>query len=211
MPKFIGFDIWRIDSCTFLPYTALKEEFDRLEIPVVPLLFKGKISEIDITRLENFIGKSAYYDGTMEGIVMKNYMRKSVFGRQLFAKIVTQAFKENNMVAFGGGIKSTQDDTTKFIEGFYTEARIRKAVYRLKDEQGLKLERGLMHYLPKAVIEDIFKEEGWTVIKEFNSIRFDIVKKNAPKLCLQELDKIIKEEFLVQHAKAVEGVNTNAL
>ena len=197
MPKFIGFDIRNTITGNFLPYAAMAEEFGRLGLPVVPLIARIKAEELDPTRLENFIGKSAYYDGLMEGIVIKNYFRKNVYGRQLFAKVVRQEFKEANIAAFGGGIKDVKDDTTKFIQAFYTEARIRKAVLRLtmdyNDVAALPMSRKLMEHLPKNVIEDIMKEEAWVIVKEFETINFDRVRKVAPKFCLQVLDKMLTE------------------
>ena len=196
MPKYIGFDVRDTRTGVFLPYSAMKEEFERLGLPTVPLIVHVPLSEIDLDRLENFVGKSAYYDGLMEGIVIKNYFRQSVYGKQLFAKIVRQEFKEANVAAFnnsGGWIKGVQDDTIKFIETYYTEARIRKAVLRLQDEGGQKLGRELMHHLPRCVIEDIFKEEAWSLVKEFNNVNFTRIKKVAPKKCLQVIDKMMNE------------------
>jgi len=198
MPAFIGFDILNVLSRVFLPYSAMVEEYTRLGIPTVPLLLKAKVSEVDITRLENFITKSAYYDGTMEGIVIKNYFRKNIYGRQMFAKLVTQNFKEANMAAFGGvgGVKKVNDDTVQFMETFYTDARIRKAVHRLVDEGGQAMGRELMQHLPRAVVEDIWKEETWTIIKAFDNINFGLLKKQAPKLCLRVLDQMLMERVI---------------
>lgn len=193
MPKFIGFDIRNTITGNFLPFAAMKEEFERLGLPVVPLITRIKAEDLDPTRLENFIGKSAFYEGLMEGIVIKNYFRRNVYGRQLFAKVVRQEFKEANMAAFGGGIKDVKDDTSLFIQTFYTEARIRKAVLRLVDEAALPMSRKLMEHLPKDVIQDILKEEAWTIVKEFETINFNMVRKMAPKFCLQVLDKMLTE------------------
>jgi len=199
MPKFVGFDIRDIRTGVFIPYQGMKDEYDRLGLPVVPLITRCKVSELDLTRLENFISKSAYYDGLMEGIVIKNYFRKNIYERQLFAKIVREEFKEANAAAFnnkGGWIKPLNDDTTKFIDTFYTEARIRKAMLRLTEESGHKLDMPLMHHLPKALIEDIMKEECWTLVKEFDSINFDRIRKVAPKKCLQVLKDVLKERVI---------------
>ena len=204
-PKFVGFDIFCLSAGNFIPDAPMREEFERLGIPTIPLIFKGKISEVDITRLENFIGRTKFGECQMEGIVIKNYFRKSVYGRQLFAKIVRQEFKELNQVTFGGGsnLNKLTDDTSKFIDTYYTDARIRKAILRLLDD-GMKLDRSLMHHLPKAVSDDTWKEESWDVIKDFNMVRFDIIKKNAPKKCLMVLDTVIKERFLESANKGME-------
>lgn len=196
MPAFIGFDIYNLMKHQYIPYEAVKLEYSRLGLPVVSLLFRGKIGEIDITRLENFVDHSNYYDGMMEGIVIKNYFRQNVYGRQLFAKIVRQEFKEANMGVFGMKPGKVHDDTVKFMETFYTEARIRKAIHRLIDEGGLKLERGLMHHLPRAVAEDVWKEETWTIMKAFDNINFGLLKKSAPKLCLRVLDALMTERAI---------------
>lgn len=207
-PKFVGLDIYCLSAHNYIPDAPLREEFERLGIPTIPLLFKGKVSEVDITRLENFIGKTAYGECQMEGIVIKNYFRRNVYGRQLFGKLVRQEFKELNQVTFGGGanLKPLTDDTSKFIEMYYTEARIKKAIHRLHEEGGQPFGLPMMHSLPKDVIEDIFKEETWGVVKEFNTVRFDVIKKNAPKLCLNVL-----KAFLTERATESKGVSDNAV
>jgi hypothetical protein len=195
-PQFMGFDIYNTLTHIYLPYEAVKAEYERLGLSIVPLILKTTVAEIDVARLENFIGNSAYYEGRMEGIVIKNYFRRNVYGRQMFAKLVTQSFKEANMAAFGGGVKDLQDDTSRFLTAFYTEARIRKAILRLKDEQGLPIDRTIMHVLPRAVIEDIMKEECWLLVKDFNTLQFNLIKKQAPKLCLLVVDKMMSERAI---------------
>jgi hypothetical protein len=129
----------------------------------------------------------------MEGITIKNYFRQNIYGRQLFVKIVRQEFKEANAGVFGIRVGKLEDDTSRLIETFITEPRIRKAIYRLRDEQGCLLSRTIMHFLPRAVIEDLMKEEAWTLVKDFSTIRFDVLKKAVPKKCLTVVDKMMDE------------------
>lgn len=190
MPLFLGFDVYNVASGRFLPWLAVVEEYGRVGLPVVEVLTQSAAKDVTPEFLEFLIGKSRYYDGPMEGMVLKNYYTVGVYGQPLFAKLVTRAFKEANMAAFGG-VRTVNDDTARFMDAFYTPARIRKVIFRLMDEDGFKLSREMMHFLPQTVAEDIFAEEAWAIIRQFKQIRFDLLKKSAPKLCLAVLDDMI--------------------
>ena len=95
----------------------------------------------------------------MEGIVIKNYCRKHPRGNhQLYAKFVTDEFKENNKAVFGS-VRQEVSDTSKIVEEFVTDTRIRKQILKLTKEFNQKLEMKLMRKLPNLVVKDILKED----------------------------------------------------
>jgi hypothetical protein len=192
IPPFLGFDIWDIDARLFLPWPVAQDEFARLGIPTVPCIWSGRASELQGADLLDLLVKSAYRDGPCEGIVIKNYNHCNIYGRQLFAKWVSEEFKEVNKLTFGGASRP-KDETSRFLLAYYTPARIIKTIHRLVIEEGHPLGRSLMHLLPRSVAEDIWTECYWEVIKEFGHIDFATIKKNAPKLCLQTLDEYIAD------------------
>jgi hypothetical protein len=197
MPKVIGLEIRPIEgafgkSPLYLSRKIKEREFEKLGVVCVHLIGTYKAKEINNELLNSLIQKSVYYDGLPEGIVLKNYMRTNVYGRQMFAKIVRDDFKEVNKAVFGS-VKKDNSDTLKLIEATATKPRIEKIILKLTTEGGLKLERGLMKYLVVAVIKDVFKEEGDLILK-YKEIDIGLLKQRVAKQCLDVLDWRIELE-----------------
>ena len=172
----------------FLSRETRESEFKRLEIENVPLVWKGKVKDLKKLNIRELIPKSKYYDGWAEGIVIKNYSRKHPHeNHQLYAKLVRDEFKEDNKAVFGG-IKNPISDTSKIIDEFCTDARVRKAVLKFVNEDKLPLDLRLMAKVPSYVTKDILKEEFSTIFDKYKFIDFKEMKQKVPKLCL----KIIK-------------------
>jgi hypothetical protein len=129
--------------------------FDELGIENVPLVWRGKISDLKKELIDSMIPKSKYYDGKAEGIVLKNYCRKSRQGNhQLYAKVVASDFKENNKAVFCG-VRKKNTDTQKIVEQFCTDARVSKQINKLVNEDNIELSLSMMNKLPRAVIIDM--------------------------------------------------------
>lgn len=201
-PGAIGFDI-RLKHMAneegpglFIGRDMKEQEFKRLNIPCIPLIWAGKVRDLKDKDPMELIGKSAFYDGIMEGIVIKNYSRKSSFeNHQLMAKLVTEQFKENNKAVFGS-IKMKTSDAMKMCDVYATEARIKKVILKMINEYGKKLEMGLMRDLYKEVVADIFKEENGEIITTYNFIDLREFHNLVAKRCARELQKIIMEQAM---------------
>ena len=195
IPKVLGYDILYIgaDEPAYLGYEHICREYKRLGIPMVPLQYNGKIKDIDVTKIESFIKKSAYADTDQEGIVIKNYNRVNSFGRQLFAKIVTADFKEKNKVAFKA-FKHVDENTPQIVDEFITPARIRKILNKLVVDESVPLSRKLMHTLPRAVILDVLEEEYKSIFDKYKYIDFKKMKQLVAKKCLRAIDDAMLEK-----------------
>ena len=202
-PDVIGFDIRLKHSMgdenecgLFLDRKAKEKEFLRIGIECVPLVWEGKANELKKLNIIDMIPKSKYYDGLCEGAVIKNYGRKNPsHNYQLFAKVVRDEFKEANKAVFGN-VKNKESDTQKIIEQYCTEARIRKAVLKYVNEDGLKLELALMKYVPTYVIKDILKEEFKEIYEQYSFIDFKEMKKIVPKLCIKVISQMMVEQVI---------------
>jgi len=172
----------------------MKEEYDRLGIPTVPLLDKIKVKDFLLKKPEDYIIKSQYGSTLMEGIVIKNYNRKNVWGRQIFGKIVRAEFKEQNRATFGGIKKDINNDSAAITDTFCTDARIRKNVLKLVNVGGNKLGMELMQYLPVQVIEDIFKEETSAILKNYKNIDIRTLKSLVAKKCTLTIKDMMNEK-----------------
>lgn len=196
-PKFIGIDIRMKHMANqegfgfFLGRDTREQEFTRLKIENVPLVWRGTVKEIKKMDINQMITKSAYYEGKAEGVVLKNYVRKHPHeNHQLYAKIVTDEFKENNKAVFGG-LKQKNSDTSKIIEQYCTEARIKKAVLKFVNEEGLPLDRKLMAKVPTHVTKDILKEEFKEIYDNYSFVDFKEMKQKIPRLCLKVIDEMM--------------------
>lgn len=197
-PFIIGFDI-RIRHAKnngglglFIGREAREQEFNRLKIENVPLVWRGSVNEIKKLEIRGLIPKSKYFDGFAEGIVIKNYCRKHPHQNyQLYAKLVRDEFKEDNKAVFGN-VRNKNSDTSKIVEEFCTDARIRKAVLHFIDE-GEKLDLRLMAKVPHYIIKDIFKEEVLNIIDKYKFIDLKEMKQKVPKLCLRVISDMIME------------------
>jgi len=212
--KFVLFDVKTKDGAfgkppLFLSRKAKERIAEELDLPLIKLLWTGKVKEFKTLSMEDMLKGSAYYDGDKEGIVIKSYARTNIWGRQLFAKIVNEKFKEVNHAKFGTLIKQDNSDTQKIVDTFFTPARIEKNINKLVNEFNVPLDRRLMQKLPLMVIEDVFKEETREVMR-FNTLNLGFLKKKVAERCLKIIDaktnpiKLILGEKIEQQWQATE-------
>ena len=203
-PYVIAFDI-RLkramnedDYGLFLGRDTRENEFERLRIENVPCVWRGNVTELKKLNINELIPKSKYYSGWAEGIVIKNYCRKSRNGNhQLYAKVVREEFKEDNKAVFGS-VRQSVSDTDKIVEEFCTEARVRKAVLKFVNEDNMPLNLSIMKYVPSYIIKDILKEEFSTIYDKYKFIDFKEMKNKIPKICLKIINQMMIENQKVK-------------
>lgn len=189
MPPFLGFDIYQ--EGVYLDYDIKVALFKKLNLNVVPLLKRCKAKEIDKID-DNIIPKSQFAQTSAEGVVFKNY------NKQIFAKYVSDKFKEENAIAFGSkSVKYNNDEFNNgdFVFKYVTNARIDKQIFRLLEE-GNKLEMSLMQHLPKRVYEDIW-EENWQELSVSKwKLNLNTIMKPLTKRCVSALNQVITNNAL---------------
>ncbi len=179
----------------FIGREAREQEFNRLKIENVPLIWWGTVAELKKLSIRDLIPKSKYYDGFAEGIVIKNYCRKAHSGNhQLYAKLVRDEFKEDNKAVFGN-IRNPSSDTQKIVNEFCTDARIKKAVLKFVNEYGEKLDLHLMQKVPSYVIKDILKEEFGEIYSKYKFIDFKEMRNLIIKICLRVINEMMLESI----------------
>jgi hypothetical protein len=198
VPAVIGYDIRVKEGAfgkppMFLQPEEREREFDRVGIPKINVLFRGTVKEFKEKTIDEFLKGSAYYDGDREGIVIKNYGRCNVYGRQMFGKIVNERFKETNHAKFGTLIKRDTSDTQKLFDATVTDARVEKALNKLLNEGGQLLEMKLMQFLPMAIVDDVFKEESRLICKA-KVFYPDVFKKLVAEKCVMIIQNKMKEK-----------------
>lgn len=182
MPIFLGFDILKGDK--YLDWEEKTNIFNKLRLPTVPLISKTKAK--DITEIDDSsIPISKYAKTKAEGIVFKNY------NKQIFAKYVSETFKEENKGTFGGKNKEPREDNNEdFIYRYVTNARIDKHIFKLLEENN-KLDMTLMQLLPRRVYEDIWEENMKEIIHSKWNINLKHIMKPLSHRCLKVLNMFI--------------------
>jgi hypothetical protein len=149
-------------------YNNLTSMAERLDIDVVPLVFRGSIKSADFVL--GLMERESYLGGVnIEGVVVKNYVNKFLLGGQpmplMAGKFVSEAFKEVHRDGW------KKDNTGKgkwetFQDGYRTAARWEKAVQHLRESGTLTGTPQDIGPLLKEVQRDIAEEE-MEIIKNF--------------------------------------------
>lgn len=192
MPHFLGFDIFDKTKGEFLNQLDAFKLFESLSLDCVPVIDVVPVKELELFT-ENTLPQSRYPpaefpDMKVEGVVYKNYSAK------IFAKFISDKFKEANAKTFGGNPKYNKDSThnNELVFKYCTNARIEKTVHKLVDE-GHKLEMALMKHLPFTVYTDIVEEHSREIMFSRWTIDFKSIRKLMAKRCSSVLTMVIDQ------------------
>ena len=108
-----------------------------------------------------------------EGVVLKNPAYINKFGSRVCAKIVTQEFKEDNGIVFGGNSKHSETYVEmKMVNKFMTMARIQKIMNKIQPTIDKRLGRENTAQIINTAYYDMFTEELWGFVKDYKLINF---------------------------------------
>ena len=154
---FILFNVDRSDQ-DYLSYEEMAEEGKRVGLEVVPLVFRGKLANLE--ELQKLLDRDAYLGGCKEeGLVLKFYNQFGPDKKILAAKIVREEFRELHSKEWKKGNPGQKDVIQQLIEMYKTEARWLKSIYHLRDEGKIRGELKDIGTLIKEIQNDIEKEE----------------------------------------------------
>lgn len=153
----ILFDICREEE-DYLSYEELKVEADRLGLEVVPQLYSGMISSAE--ELRKYFDTISILGGQkIEGVVVKPLTtRFGIGGRALFAKLVSEDFKEVHRKSWGADNPTSKDVITRLTDMYRTPARWAKSVQHLREEGKLLEDVKDIGPIIKLVPEDVLAE-----------------------------------------------------
>lgn len=184
------------DHEELLPYEVYKGMLDKYELDYIPpLAILKNAGEDSFIRLLDKTGQFLVEDGkgNGEGIVIKNYSFVNKYGRQTWAKIVANEFKEVHAKAMGASIvTANQLVEDKIISKFCTEAFIEKEYAKIVNE----MEGWRSQYIPMLlgrIYTEFIKEESWHIIKEFKNPTINY--KTLQALLTQKIKEVKKELF----------------
>jgi len=150
-----------------------------------------------VDELKEIAGRSVVGDKG-EGIVIKNPNFINIFGEPCNAKIVTEEFKENNGVTFGGNNKHSETYWEMYIVNKYmTLARIRKVMNKIQPLVDHRLHLADIPRITTTAYQDMLTEEIWEIAKKVGKVDFKSLKRIANKKCVQTYKDILNNDISV--------------
>jgi len=162
--QFYLYDIYNENYNTYLDFSFIEYEANKLNINLIPLFYKGEYQSFE--HLKSFVGKTIFGEGKGEGIVVKNVGYKNKYGNQIFVKLVTEEFSEVQKQKPPKDPNRPITVEQEFINMCLTKARVDKLLHKLIDEGIIEEEFGIedmgliLKNLGSRVYEDIIKEES---------------------------------------------------
>ena len=177
------FDIY--DGEKYLPQDEVIEVGKKYGIETVP--YHGILENPTLEQLNEFVGKTEFGDRG-EGIVIKNLDFVNKFGDVVYAKIVTESFKEDNAVVFGGNNKHSDSYWEMWVVNkFMTLGRIEKIINKIQAVLPEGEVIGLKHTprVAGTAYHDLITEECWEIANKTSQINFTILKRVEMKKAIQ--------------------------
>ena len=166
--QFYVFDVYDREAEKYLHYDQYSAmlEADGIEYLRPMTIIKNATYEnfLALLNQNTFLCQEA--KGIGEGVVIKNYDFINRFGNQIWAKIVTNSFKEQHTKAMGPSIKDGKKMVEQFIVDEYVTSEFINKVYAkiVNEENGWRSQ-----YIPRllnTVYYDLVNEEIWNIVKK---------------------------------------------
>lgn len=159
--------------------------------------YHGSITNPKHEDIKPFVGLSTLGEHG-EGVVLKNHEFRDKFGNHTYAKIVTEAFKEDNGVTFGGNNKHSDTYWELYIVNKYmTLARIEKIMNKLQPMIEERLDLKHIPRIANTAYHDMLTEEIWEIQDKVEAVNFKVLKRIASKKATQIYKDVILGDISV--------------
>jgi hypothetical protein len=172
--KFYVFDVYDRNKERLLSYDEYSEGLVAAGINVIAPIAIIKNGSID--HFTECLSKSHYLvkdgEGAGEGVVIKNYDYKNKYGRQTWAKIVSNEFKAKHHIVMGAPVIGGEIVEEKIAAKYVTQSLVDKVEAKIVNEMGGWSSK----YIPRlinTVWYDVVTEETWNFVKEFKNPKVD--------------------------------------
>jgi hypothetical protein len=174
--KFYLFDVMLEDG-TMLPLVDIIDISNKYEINMPHVFAQGVIVTEEV--IDKYVGESAIAPKG-EGVVIKPvkpFVNK--YGENVYAKVVTQEFKESNGITFGGNNKHSDTYHEMWVVNKYmTIGRVKKMMQKLRSE-GVELDKSCTPRFTSQVYRDMLLEEIWELSNSGKTINFRALSRLA--------------------------------
>ena len=110
--------------------------------------------------------------GVGEGIVIKNYEWQNKFGNTVWAKMITNNFKEIHHKEMGAPIIGGETLEEKIVDDYVDAHLINKVVAKIENDEGGWSSKHIPRLL-QTVFYDLINEELWNIIKKHKNPKID--------------------------------------
>jgi len=189
--QFYMFDITKMKDGEEVEEFATQEavRLIGLEYGIKTPHYFGTFENPTAEQLNEFAGKSVLGEKG-EGVVIKNMDFRDKFGNHNYAKIVTQEFKEDNGITFGGNNKHSDTYWEMYVVNKYmTLARIEKIMHKLQPEIEEQLDLKHIPRITNTAYHDLITEEAGEIAGKVESLNFKALK----NLCVRKATQIYKD------------------
>lgn len=164
--KFYVFDVF--DGEEALHYSQYEYDLTKFGVECIPPI--AVIKNAQYENLLSQLDKNVYLlddgKGCGEGIVLKNYAFKNRFGRTVWAKMITNSFKEKHVKAMGPSILNGKQMVEQECVDEYVNKHLVDKVYSkiVTDSNGWSSK-----YIPRLLATtfyDLVNEELWDIVKK---------------------------------------------
>jgi hypothetical protein len=168
--RFWIFDVFCKEKGRLMSYEEYSYDLEEYSLDIIdPLMVLKNASEESLRKImeqNTFLIKDG--EGAGEGIVIKNYIWTSKFGRQTWAKMVRNEFKEQNSKTFGVTVRTgTKQIEAEIALKFVTKAFVDKTRAKLELEiKEIEDRKTLIPRLLQTCYHDIITEELWNILKK---------------------------------------------
>jgi hypothetical protein len=183
--QFYAFDIWHEAEQRWLNHFEAEALCLESAVPFVPPLAKiMNPTEVDLRRL---VDSNTYLmqdgAGPGEGIVIKNWGFRNKFGRQVWAKMVRNVFKEENRAAFGVPEPGASHQLElEIAQRYVTPELVQKERSKIEADLGCGPPGGNLPPVQPQLLGRIWHcivtEELWDAVKRFKNPTLDFKKLN---------------------------------
>lgn len=167
--QFYIFDVYEEDRAIPFPeYEELLSSYNLNIIHPITIIknaqYEDLLSQLDKNTFLIGDGK-----GIGEGIVIKNYEFQNRFGRTVWAKIITNSFKEEHTKTMGPSILDGQKMIEELcVNEFITKHLVDKVYAKIVNE----CEGWNSRFIPRllnTVFYDLVNEESWNIVKKYKN------------------------------------------
>lgn len=167
--RFYIFDVFNRSSGQYIDYDSYKDSLDNEGFDyLAPIAIVRNGNEETFRKcLEkntHFIKEGC---GLGEGVVVKNYSFENRYGRTVWAKIVTNAFKEVHHKEMGAPEIGGATTEERIVEDFVTQHLVDKVFAKISNEDGWSSK--MIGKLLGVVWHDLVTEEVWEITKKYKN------------------------------------------
>lgn len=146
----------------------------------------GMFENPTLEQLKELVGKSSVGE-VGEGIVIKNPDFRDKWENHNYAKLVSEKFKEDNGVIFGGNNKHSDTYWEMYVCNKYiTLARVEKIINKIQPTIDERLDMKHIPRMCNTVYHDMITEEAWEISQKVKALDFD----NLKRVCYKKIKQV---------------------